>query len=45
MRKQSFIVAVVIFMSLVAVALTMRGHGGGLLKRWLPAMHGAPAGH
>jgi len=45
MRKQSFIVAVVVFVLLVAVVLSMRGHGSGLLKRWLPAMHGTARGH
>jgi hypothetical protein len=44
MRKQPFVVAVVVFVLLVAVALSMRGHGRGLLKRWLPAIHGTARG-
>ena len=45
MRKQSFVVFVVVFVLLVAVALSTRGQGSGLLKRWLPAMHGPARGH
>ena len=38
------IVFLVVFVLLVTVALSMRGHGSGVLKRWLPAMHGSGPG-
>ena len=45
MRKQSFVVFVIVFVLLVTVALATRGQKSGFLKQWLPAMHGPARGH
>jgi hypothetical protein len=40
MRKKSLVFVLIAVMVLVVAAFAVRRQGGGLLTRWLPALHG-----
>jgi hypothetical protein len=40
MKSRTTVIVLIVAALLIAAAVALRGHGHGLLARWMPAIHG-----